>query len=93
MFKIIRLSAFLTRVPLQEKLPLLEHLHNEVGDLYGNNREQRHGAGKIRAVLAGVGQRVSAKRVSPIIQELGLQSVCTDAKKFYIKFRSSKSEI
>ena len=32
MLEIIRLSAFLTRVPLQEKLPLLEHLHNEMGD-------------------------------------------------------------
>lgn len=34
MLEIIRLSGFLARVPLQEKLPLLEQLHNEMGDLY-----------------------------------------------------------
>ena len=34
MLEIIRLSGFLARVPLQEKLPLLEHLHNEMGNFY-----------------------------------------------------------
>lgn len=34
MLEIIRLSGLLTRVPLQENLPLLEHLHNEMCDLY-----------------------------------------------------------
>ena len=32
--EIISLSGFLARVPLQEKLPLLEHLHNDNSDLY-----------------------------------------------------------
>lgn len=34
MLEIIRLSGFLARVPLQKKLPLLEHLHNEMGNFY-----------------------------------------------------------
>lgn len=34
MLEIIRLSGFLARAPLQEKLPLLEHLHNEMSDFY-----------------------------------------------------------
>lgn len=34
LFAIIRPSSFLARVPLQEKLPLLEHLYNEIGDFY-----------------------------------------------------------
>lgn len=33
-FAIIRPSGFLAWVPLQEKLSLLEHLHNEMGDFY-----------------------------------------------------------
>lgn len=32
--EIIRLSGYLARVPLQEKLPLLEHLHNGMAELY-----------------------------------------------------------
>lgn len=32
--EIIRLSGYLARVPLQEKLPLLEHLHNEMAELH-----------------------------------------------------------
>ena len=55
-----------------------------------DDSEQRYGAGKIRAVLAGTGQQVSTKRVSSIMQELGLQSVRTDAKKFYIKLQHRK---
>lgn len=34
MREIIRLSGFLARVALQEKLPLLEYLYNEMDDLY-----------------------------------------------------------
>lgn len=133
MLEIIRLSGFLARVPLQEKLPLLEHLHNEMGNFYSvkelcealevargtfynhifrradsqkyqdekmhlmlnikqifDDGGQRYGAGKIRAVLAGTGQQVSTKRVSSIMRELGLQSVRTDAKKFYIKLQHRK---
>lgn len=133
MLEIIRLSGFLARVPLQEKIPLMEHLHNEIGDLYSvkelcealeasrgtfynhifrrtdpqkhqdekmqlmpnikqifDNSRQRYGAGKIRAVLAETGQQVSAKRVSPIMQNLGLQSVCTDATEFYAKLQQRK---
>lgn len=133
MLEIIRLSGFLARVPLQEKLPLLEYLHSKMGNLYSvkelcealgvargsfytdifrradpqkyqgekmqlmlnikqifDHSGQRYGAGKIRAVLAGTGQQVSTKRVSSIMQELGLQSVRTDAKKFYIKLQQLK---
>lgn len=133
MLEIIRLSGFLARVPLQEKLPLLEHLHNEMSDLYSvkelcealevpvahflnhifrranpqkyqdekmqlmlsikqifNDCKQRYGAGKICAVLAETGQQVSTKRVSSIMQELSLQSVHTDAKKFYGKLQQCK---
>ena len=136
MLGIIRLSGFLARVPLQEKLPLLEYLHNEMGDFYSvkelcaalgvaggtfynhifrladpqkyqdekmqlmlrikqifDDRMQRYGASKIRAVLAGTGQQVSIKRVSSIMQELGLQSVRTDVKKFYIKLQHRRNEI
>ena len=55
----------------------IKRIFNDIG--------QRYGAGKIRAVLAGTGQQVSTKRASSIMQELGLQSVPTDAKKFYMK--------
>ena len=55
-----------------------------------DDREQRYDAGKICAVLAGTGQEVSTKRVSPMMQEFGLQSVRTDAKKFYIKLQHRK---
>ena len=55
-----------------------------------DDSEQRYGAGKIRAVLAGTGQQVSTKRVSSMMQELGLQSVRTDAKKSYIKLQHRK---
>lgn len=55
-----------------------------------DDSKQRYGAGKIRAVLAGAGQQVSTKRVSSIMQELGLQSVRTDAKKFYSKLQQRK---
>jgi len=34
MLEIIRLWGFLASIPLQDKLPLLGHLHNEMGDLY-----------------------------------------------------------
>ena len=56
-----------------------------------DDSEQRYGTGKIRAVLAGTGQQVSTKRVSSIMQEFGLQSVRTDAKKFYVKLQYHKN--
>lgn len=46
-----------------------------------DDSEQRFGAEKIRIVLAGNGIHVSKKRISAIMQELGLCSVRTDAKK------------
>lgn len=46
-----------------------------------DDSEQRFGAEKIRIVLAGSGIHVSKKRISAIMQELGLCSVQTDAKK------------
>ena len=46
-----------------------------------DDSEQRFGAEKIRIVLAESGIRVGKKRISAIMQELGLCSVRTDAKK------------
>ena len=48
-----------------------------------DDSEHRYGADKIRAVLAENGLRISTKRVLPIMQELGLHSIRTDAKKVY----------
>lgn len=48
-----------------------------------DDSEQRYGADKIRAVLAESGLRISTKRISSIMQELGLHSIRTDAKKVY----------
>ena len=124
--EVIRLSGYIARIPLQDKLATLEHLHNEMADLYSvhelcealdvsrgtfynhifrrvdrskyeeektqlmlkvkqifDDSEQRYGADKIRAVLAENGLRISTKRVLPIMQELGLHSIRTDAKKVY----------
>ena len=122
--EVIRLSGYIARIPLQDKLATLEHLHNEMADLYSvhelcealdvsrgtfynhifrrvdrskyeeekaqlmlkikqifDDSEQRFGAEKIRIVLAESGIRVGKKRISAIMQELGLCSVWTDAKK------------
>lgn len=46
-----------------------------------DDSEQRFGAEKIRIVLADSGIYVSKKRISAIMQELGLSSVRVDAKK------------
>ena len=46
-----------------------------------DDSEQRFGAEKIRIILAESGIRVGKKRISAIMQELGLCSVRTDAKK------------
>ena len=46
-----------------------------------DDSEQRFGAEKIRVTLAKSGIHVSTKRISAIMQELGLCSVRTDAKK------------
>lgn len=46
-----------------------------------DDSEQRFGAEKIRIVLADNGIHVSKKRISAIMQELGLSSVRVDAKK------------
>ena len=48
-----------------------------------DDSEQRYGADKIHTVLAENGLRISTKRISSIMQELGLHSVRTDAKKVY----------
>ena len=50
-----------------------------------DDSSQRFGAEKIRAVLATNGIQVSKRRVSAIMQELGLFSVRPDAKKQYQK--------
>lgn len=46
-----------------------------------DDSEQRFGAEKIRIVLADQGIHVSKKRISAIMQEMGLYSVRVDAKK------------
>ena len=46
-----------------------------------DDSEQRFGAEKIRIVLADSGIHVSKKRISAIMQEMGLSSVRVDAKK------------
>ena len=53
---------------------------------------QRFGAEKIRVTLAGSGVRVSTKRIAAIMQELGLQSIRSDAKKQYKKHQQYKKQ-
>lgn len=48
-----------------------------------DDSEQHFGAEKIRIVLADSSVHLSKKRISTIMQELGLHSVRTDAKKLY----------
>lgn len=50
-----------------------------------DDSQQRFGSEKIRTVLAQNGVRVSAKRISAIMQELDLRSIRSDAKKQYKK--------
>lgn len=50
-----------------------------------DDSKQRYGAEKIRVILAEGGIRTSAKRISSIMQELGLKSIRTNAKKDYKK--------
>ena len=59
-----------------------KQLELKVKQVFDDN-DQRFGASKIRMILAESGIRVSAKRVSAIMQELDLHSVRTDAKKLY----------
>lgn len=58
-----------------------------------DDNEQRYGDDKIRAVFAENGLRVSAKRISAIMQELGLYSVRTDAKKLYKRQQHKKGNL
>jgi transposase InsO family protein len=57
-----------------------------------DDSKQRYGAEKIRVVLANTGIRVSTKRISEIMKELGLHSVRTDAKKQYKKHQAYAKE-
>ena len=50
-----------------------------------DDSDQRFGAEKIRVVLAAGGIRVSKKRITAIMQELGLYSIRVDAKKQFKK--------
>ncbi len=59
-----------------------------------DDNAQRYGAEKIRVILAKNGVHVSAKRISAIMRELGLQSVRTDGKKQYVaRQRSEKRNL
>lgn len=57
-----------------------------------NDSEQRYGAEKIRTILSQNGIIVSRKRISAIMQELGLYSVRMDSKKLYKKRQHQKKE-
>lgn len=54
----------------------------KVQQIFDDN-EQRYGAEKIRTTLAKSGIRVSKKRVTAIMRELGLYSIRVDAKKLF----------
>ncbi len=122
--EIIRRSGYLAKVPLQDKLAVLENLCNRPDNPYSvhelcdaldvargtfynrifrradrskyqeeqaqlmlkvkqvfDDSEQRFGAEKIHVILAESGIHISKKRISAIMQELGLHSVRVDAKK------------
>lgn len=126
--EVIRLSKYISEVPLHKKLSTLEELYlkpdnpysiHELCDALGvargtfynhifrcadrskyedeqlelmlkvqqifDDSKQRYGAEKIRVILAEGGIRTSAKRISSIMQELGLKSIRTNAKKDYKK--------
>lgn len=57
-----------------------------------DDSKQRYGAEKIRVILAEDGIRTSAKRISSIMQELGLKSIRTNAKKDYKKRQRNAKE-
>ena len=78
--EIIRQTEYLSNIPLQKKLATLEELYHRPGNPFSVH-ELCFGAEKIRIVLAESGIRVGKKRISAIMQELGLCSVRTDAKK------------
>lgn len=65
-----------------------EQLMIQVKQVFDDNA-QRFGAEKIRVILMQNGVNVSKKRVSSIMQELGLQSIRSDAKKEYKKRRNT----
>ena len=65
------------RSQYQEEQAQLMRMVKQVFD----DSEQRFGAEKIRVILAESGIRVGKKRISAIMQELGLSSVRVDAKK------------
>ena len=52
-----------------------------------DDSDQRFGAEKIRVVLASNGIHISAKRITAIMQELGLYSIRVDAKKQFKRKR------
>ena len=57
-----------------------------------DDNSQRFGAEKIRVTLAASGVRVGTKRIAAIMQELGLQSIRSDAKKQYKKHQQYKKQ-
>lgn len=126
--EVIRLSKYISEVPLHKKLSTLTELYlkpdnpysiHELCDALGvargtfynhifrcsdrrkyedeqlelmlkvqqifDDSKQRYGAEKIRVILAEGGIRTSAKRISSIMQKLGLKSIRTNAKKDYKK--------
>ena len=68
-----------------------EELIMKVQQIFDDS-QQRFGAEKIRTVLAQSGVRVSAKRISSIMQELDLRSIRTNAKKQYKKHQQYRKQ-
>lgn len=57
-----------------------------------DDSEQRYGSAKIRAILIANGVHISKKRVRVVMQELGLNSVRTDAKKLHKRQQQYKKQ-
>lgn len=133
--EIIKRSGYITDVPLQKKLSVLENIYRQADNTYSvhelcealdiargtfynyifrradhskreeaqselmrlvqqvfDDSSQRFGAEKIRVTLAESGVRVGTKRIAAIMQELGLQSIRSDAKKQYKKHQQYKKQ-
>lgn len=72
------------RVDWSDREKEQEDLMIKVQQIFDDS-QQRFGTEKIRMILAQSGVHVSAKRISAVMQELGLRSIRTNAKKQYKK--------
>ena len=79
------------RVDRTEYLKKQKELMLLVQQIFDEN-DQRFGAKKICIILAEHGIRVGTKTVSKIMQELGLHSVRSDAKRSYLKQQENRRQ-